>query len=63
MRRFICGWKELGYEARFQSKIVNYADDLVICCREGYAAKNAGLTRSRFIAQAAQEAIQAARRT
>jgi hypothetical protein len=37
MRRFICGWKDLGYEERFQSKIVNYADDLVICCREGYA--------------------------
>ena len=33
MRRFILGWKVLGHERRFQAKIVNYADDLVICCR------------------------------
>jgi RNA-directed DNA polymerase len=33
MRRFILGWKALGHEARFQAKIVNYADDFVICCR------------------------------
>ena len=33
MRRFILGWKAFGYEQRFQAKIVNYADDLVICCR------------------------------
>ena len=33
MRRFILGWKALGHEQRFQAKIVNYADDLVICCR------------------------------
>jgi len=33
MRRFVMGWKKLGYEQRFQACIVNYADDLVICCR------------------------------
>ena len=33
MRRFILGWKALGYEKRLQAKIVNYADDFVICCR------------------------------
>jgi len=33
MRRFVLGWKTLGHEKRFQAKIVNYADDLVICCR------------------------------
>ena len=33
MRRFILGWKVLGHEERFQAKIVNYADDFVICCR------------------------------
>jgi|SRR5579863_410739 len=35
MRRFILGWKRLGYAACFGAKIVNYADDLVICCQHG----------------------------
>ena len=38
MRRFILGWKVLGHERRLRAKIVNYADDLVICCR-GTAVK------------------------
>jgi len=33
MRRFILGWKLLGHERRLDACIVNYADDLVICCR------------------------------
>jgi RNA-directed DNA polymerase len=33
MRRFVLGWKKLGHEKRFGAYIVNYADDLVICCR------------------------------
>jgi group II intron reverse transcriptase/maturase len=33
MRRFVLGWKVLGHERRFRAKIVNYADDFVICCR------------------------------
>jgi len=33
MRRFVLGWKKLGYEKRLGARIVNYADDLVICCR------------------------------
>jgi RNA-directed DNA polymerase len=33
MRRFVLGWKTLGYEQRLQARIVNYADDLVICWR------------------------------
>ena len=30
MRRFILGWKALGYARRFRSEIVNYADDLCV---------------------------------
>ena len=33
MRRFVLGWKKLGHEKRLQARIVNYADDFVICCR------------------------------
>ena len=30
MRRFILGWKVLGYARRFEAEIVNYADDLAV---------------------------------
>lgn len=33
MRRFVLGWKVLGHEQRLQSRVVNYADDFVLCCR------------------------------
>jgi RNA-directed DNA polymerase len=33
MRRFVRGWKSLGHEQRLEARIVNYADDFVICCR------------------------------
>jgi len=33
MRRFVLGWKKLGHEKRLKAYILNYADDLVICCR------------------------------
>jgi len=35
MRRFILGWKKLGWEAKLGGHIVNYADDFVILCRTG----------------------------
>jgi hypothetical protein len=38
IRRFVAGWKALGHEARLGARIVNYADDFVICCR-GTGAK------------------------
>jgi hypothetical protein len=34
MRRFVLGWKTLGHEQRLNAKIVNYADDMVICTRD-----------------------------
>jgi hypothetical protein len=37
MRRFVLGWKKLGLERSLQSRIVTYADDLVILCRRGNA--------------------------
>ena len=37
MRRFVLGWKQRGLEHRLGSRIVTYADDLVICCRRGKA--------------------------
>jgi RNA-directed DNA polymerase len=39
MRRFVLGWKKLGHERNLRARIVNYADDFVICCRRGYGAK------------------------
>jgi group II intron reverse transcriptase/maturase len=33
MRRFVRGWKTLGHQERYQAFVVNYADDLVLCCR------------------------------
>jgi RNA-directed DNA polymerase len=37
MRRFVLGWQKLGLEERLGSRIVTYADDLVILCRRGKA--------------------------
>ncbi len=38
-RRFLLAWKKLGYEDQFNARIVNYADDFVICCKPGGAIK------------------------
>ena len=45
MRRFVLGWKKLGLEESLGSRIVTYADDLVILCRRGKAEE--ALTRMR----------------
>src|SRR6266705_3457058 len=37
MRRFVLGWKKLGLDKRLGSRIVTYADDLVILCKKGKA--------------------------
>ena len=47
MRRFVLGWKMLGLEQRLGSRIVTYADDLVILCRRGKAEE--ALSRLREI--------------
>ena len=38
-RRFVLAWRQFGYEDRLNAHIVNYADDLVICCRRGAGAE------------------------
>jgi len=47
MRRFVLGWKMLGLEESLGSRIVTYADDLVILCRRGNAEE--ALSRMREI--------------
>jgi group II intron reverse transcriptase/maturase len=48
MRRFVLGWKVLGYEQRLKAYVVNYADDFVICCR-GTAAPAAAAMRNLMV--------------
>lgn len=50
MRRFILGWKRSGTEQRLGAQIVNYADDLVICCK-GNNAHQALDTMRRMMGQ------------
>ena len=38
LRRFILGWKVLGYARRFEAEIVNYADDFAVLGRAPAAA-------------------------
>ncbi len=47
MRRFVLGWQKLGLEHSLGSRIVTYADDLVILCRKGKAEE--ALSRMREI--------------
>jgi RNA-directed DNA polymerase len=37
MRRFVLGWKMFGLERTLGTRLVTYADDLVILCRRGKA--------------------------
>ena len=37
MRRFVLGWKKFGLDRSLGTRIVTYADDLVILCRKGRA--------------------------
>ena len=37
MRRFVLAWKKLGLQRSLGSRIVTYADDLVILCKRGKA--------------------------
>jgi RNA-directed DNA polymerase len=46
MRRFVLGWKKLGLEKRIGTRIVTYADDLVILCRRGRAEEALQCMRS-----------------
>ena len=45
MRRFILGWKVLGYAQRFRSEIVNYADDFCVLGKASAAEMLAAVCR------------------
>ncbi|WP_341318079.1 reverse transcriptase domain-containing protein [Paraburkholderia sp. IMGN_8] len=47
MRRFVLAWKQLGLQRSLGSRIVTYADDLVILCKKGKAEE--ALSRMREI--------------
>ena len=47
MRRFVPAWKKLGLQRSLGSRIVTYADDLVILCKRGKAEE--ALSRLREI--------------
>src|SRR5471030_1292606 len=47
MRRFVLAWKKLGLQRSLGSRIVTYADDLVILCKKGKAEE--ALARMREI--------------
>jgi RNA-directed DNA polymerase len=47
MRRFVLAWKKLGLQRSLGSRIVTYADDLVILCKRGKAEE--ALSRMREI--------------
>src|SRR5258708_35843026 len=38
-RRFLLAWRGHGHQDQLDAHVVNYADDLVICCRPGNAAE------------------------
>ncbi len=44
-RRFVPAWKQFGHEQRLQARVVNYADDLVICCRPGFGPEAMAIFR------------------
>src|SRR6516165_6456919 len=61
MRRFVLGWKKLGHERRLGASIVNYADDLVICCRgrgeEALAAMQVMMTKLKLTVNEAKTRV------
>jgi RNA-directed DNA polymerase len=44
-RRFLLAWYDQGHCRRLDARVVNYADDLVICCRPGNGAEALALMR------------------
>jgi len=61
MRRFVLGWKTLGHQERLKAYVVNYADDLVICCRgnaeEALAAMRGMMSRMKLTVNEAKTRV------
>jgi hypothetical protein len=61
MRRFVLGRKKLGHKRRLGASIVNYADDLVICCRgrgrEALAAMQVTMTKLKLTVNGAKTRV------
>jgi group II intron reverse transcriptase/maturase len=38
-RRFVLAWYKFGFASKLDAHLINYADDLVICCRPGGGAE------------------------
>ncbi len=64
IRRFVAGWKVLGHETRLKARIVNYADDFVICCRgtgaEALAAMRKMMVRLKLMVNEAKTRLRRA---
>jgi RNA-directed DNA polymerase len=44
-RRFLLAWERFGHRKQLDAYVVNYADDLVICCRPGNGSTALGTMR------------------
>lgn len=44
-RRFMVAWEKFGLDNKLDSRVINYADDLVVCCSKGHGKDAMKATR------------------